>query len=445
MVIIGGIRIGAFTPTEGGAVAVVYALIVGFFLHRELTWKKLVHSLSESGMLVGVIMLVIAAAQMYSWALISGQIPQQITQALLAITDNPLLILLFINILLLLVGTVIETNAALIVFVPLLLPVATAVGIDPVHLGLVMVVNLGIGLLTPPVGLCLLVSCKIGKISISQAIPAMLPWFGICLAFLAGVTYLPVRSAGSSGSAGGRTRGERSPTIVVARVRGVGPHPRVPGARRPHRPIPLMQQRRSKECRIWRTGSTCPSADADREWWPADHDVLVREVAREYGAWISHSPLADRIQASSGISSREPGAHADRPSPRQGRGRRRAARRAAAHLLGVTAEGLIGDDYPVVPAGTEVRTRERGADQDRLEGYRSSAHEASGRRHRDGAWRHCQLDRPRQARTRAAAAPAAPPPAVMREATCPHCFMVVPVAATCRDAAVHTRPDRDKG
>lgn len=191
IVIIGGIRMGIFTPTEGGAVAVVYALIIGFFVHRELTWKKIVHSLTESGLLVGVIMLVIAAAQMYSWALISGQIPQQITQAMLALTENPLLILLLINILLLIIGTVIETNAALIVFVPLLLPVATAVGIDPVHLGLIMVVNLGIGLLTPPVGLVLLVASKIGKLSVAEIIRPMLPWFGLCLLFLAGVTYLP--------------------------------------------------------------------------------------------------------------------------------------------------------------------------------------------------------------------------------------------------------------
>ncbi|GAA3593287.1 TRAP transporter large permease [Agrococcus terreus] len=191
VVIIGGIRMGIFTPTEGGAVAVFYALIIGFFVHRELTWKKIVHSLTESGLLVGVIMLVIAAAQMYSWALISGQIPQQITQAMLSLTENPLLILLLINLLLLIIGTVIETNAALIVFVPLLLPVATAVGIDPVHLGLIMVVNLGIGLLTPPVGLVLLVASKIGKLSISEIIRPMLPWFGLCLVFLAGVTYLP--------------------------------------------------------------------------------------------------------------------------------------------------------------------------------------------------------------------------------------------------------------
>jgi C4-dicarboxylate transporter DctM subunit len=192
VVIIGGIRIGAFTPTEGGAVAVIIAVLIGFALHRELTWKKLSRALVESSVLVGVIMLVISAAQIYSWALISGQIPQAISSALLGITDNPLLILLLINVLILVIGAVMEGNAALIVFVPLLLPVATAVGIDPVHLGLIMVVNLGIGLLTPPVGLCLLVSCKIGKITVSQAIPAMLPWFGLCLAFLAAVTYLPV-------------------------------------------------------------------------------------------------------------------------------------------------------------------------------------------------------------------------------------------------------------
>ncbi len=192
VVIIGGIRLGIFTPTEGGAVAVILAVFIGFAIHREMNLRKFMKALLESSILVGVIMLVIAAAQIYSWALVSGQIPQQISKWLLSLTDNPLIILLLINILILVIGTVMEGNAALIVFVPLLLPVATAVGIDPVHLGLIMVVNLGIGLLTPPVGLCLLVSCKIGKITVSQAIPAMLPWFGLALAFLFGVTYLPV-------------------------------------------------------------------------------------------------------------------------------------------------------------------------------------------------------------------------------------------------------------
>ena len=192
VIILGGIRIGAFTPTEGGAVAVFLAIIVGFVIHRELNLKKLVHGLVESGVLVGVIMLVIASAQMYSWALVSGQIPQNITRAMLSLTDNPLLILLLINILILVIGTVMEGNSALIVFVPILLPVATAVGIDPVHLGLILVVNLGIGLLTPPVGMCLLVACKIGRVTVSQTLPAMVPWFLISLAFLFGVTYLPI-------------------------------------------------------------------------------------------------------------------------------------------------------------------------------------------------------------------------------------------------------------
>lgn len=192
VVILGGIRLGVFTATEGGAVAVALALIIGFFLHRELTVKTVVRSLVDSGVLVGVIMLVIAAAQMYSWALIIGQIPQGLSRWLGSITDNPFVILLLINILLLVIGTIMEANSALIVFVPILLPITTAVGIDPVHFGLIFVLNLGIGLLTPPVGMCLQISCKIGKISMSQAIPAMVPWFIACLAFLAAVTYLPV-------------------------------------------------------------------------------------------------------------------------------------------------------------------------------------------------------------------------------------------------------------
>lgn len=191
VVVLGGIRIGAFTPTEGGAIAVLCALIIGVLIHRELKWKDILRALSESAVLIGVIMLVIAAAQLYSWALVSGQIPQGITKMVVALTDNPYLILLIINILLLVIGTVMEANAALIVFVPLLLPVAVSVGIDPLHLGLIMVVNLGIGLLTPPVGMCLLVASKIGKVSMMRVIPTMLPWFAVAIVLLAAVTYAP--------------------------------------------------------------------------------------------------------------------------------------------------------------------------------------------------------------------------------------------------------------
>jgi C4-dicarboxylate transporter DctM subunit len=191
VVVLGGIRIGAFTPTEGGAIAVLCAVVIGVLIHRELKWRDVLRSLAESSVLVGVIMLVIAAAQLYAWALVSGQIPQGLASAMLALTDNPLLVLLIINLLLLVIGTVMEANAALIVFVPLLLPIATAVGIDPLHLGLIMVVNLGIGLLTPPVGMCLLVAAKIGKISVSRVLPAMVPWFILSIVLLALVTYVP--------------------------------------------------------------------------------------------------------------------------------------------------------------------------------------------------------------------------------------------------------------
>ena len=192
VVVLGGIRVGAFTPTEGGAVAVLLALIIGFFIHRQLTVKEVVRALVESSVLVGVIMLVIAAAQMYSWALISGQIPQALTSGILGVSPDPLIILLLINVVALLVGTVMEGNSALIVLVPILLPIASALGIDPIHLGLILVVNLGIGLLTPPVGMCMLVAAKIGKLEVSRVIPAMVPWFILSLAILLAVTYLPI-------------------------------------------------------------------------------------------------------------------------------------------------------------------------------------------------------------------------------------------------------------
>lgn len=192
VVILGGIRIGAFTPTEGGAVAVILALFIGIFIHRELKMKAVVQGLVESGVLVGVIMLVIAAAQMYSWALISGKIPQTVTSAIMEISPNPLVVLLMINVIALLLGTVMEGNSALIVLVPILLPIGTAVGIDPLHLGLILVLNLGIGLLTPPVGMCLLLASKIGGIEVAQSLRSMAPWFGLSIVILLAVTYLPI-------------------------------------------------------------------------------------------------------------------------------------------------------------------------------------------------------------------------------------------------------------
>lgn len=182
-------------------------------------------------------------------------------------------------------------------------------------------------------------------------------------------------------------------------------------------------------------GKYVSQADADRQWWPAARDVLV-EIAGEYGAWITHSDLADRIQVSTGISTRQP--VAEWIGRVLGKVADDAEQRGEPRLtsLCVTAERLIGDDYPGVPAGTDIRTRERVAADDRLECYRLFGATMPA----DGGTatvlaaapsRAAKSDRP--SRSRAPAAPAAPPPAVMRETTCPHCFMVVPVAATCRD------------
>lgn len=190
-IILGGIRFGWFTPTEAAAVAVVYALLVGIFVYRELTWKKFLFGMADSALIVGLIMLVLAAAQIYSWALTLGLVPQQAAEAIFGITSNPIILLLLINAVLLVAGMFIEANAALIILTPILLPVATAAGIDPVHLGIIIVVNLSIGLLTPPVGIGLMLAAEIGKVSMLRAVKAVVPFLLAGLLFLLLITFVP--------------------------------------------------------------------------------------------------------------------------------------------------------------------------------------------------------------------------------------------------------------
>lgn len=194
VLILGGIRGGFFTPTEAAAMSVVYSLVIGFAVYRELTPRKLLKAMVDAGHLVGLIMLVLAAAQLYSWALTSGRVPQTVTDAITGLTDNKWVLLLLLNLLLLVIGMFIEANAALIIIVPILLPVAVAAGIDPLHLGIIVVVNLGIGLITPPVGLTLLLSGEIAGITNVQAIKSMIPWFAAAFLFLLLITYIPALS-----------------------------------------------------------------------------------------------------------------------------------------------------------------------------------------------------------------------------------------------------------
>ena len=192
--IIGGIRYGVFTPTEAGAMAVVYAFVVGAFIYRELDWSKLPAILSEAVLANAVVMLIICAAQAFGFYMSWERIPQEAGQFLLSLTENPLVLLLVINLFLVFVGMLVEGSAALILLTPLLAPLAASVGIDPVHFGIVMVVNLTIAGVTPPVGTLIYTTCSIVGVDIGRFIRESLPLVLALFAVLAVVTFVPAVS-----------------------------------------------------------------------------------------------------------------------------------------------------------------------------------------------------------------------------------------------------------
>ncbi|GFN21707.1 TRAP transporter large permease [Thermanaeromonas sp. C210] len=191
VIIIGGIRGGIFTATEGGAVAAVYAIVVSLFVYREMTLKDLFAALVEAGKKTAIIGFLIATSSLFSWILASERIPEQITSFIVSLTDNKYMILLLINILLLLVGTVLDSGPAIILLVPILVPVAKSLGIDLVQFGLIMVINLTIGLLTPPVGTALYVACNISGLPLLTLSRAVLKFLAVMLVVLFLMTYVP--------------------------------------------------------------------------------------------------------------------------------------------------------------------------------------------------------------------------------------------------------------
>jgi C4-dicarboxylate transporter DctM subunit len=190
-IILGGIFAGIMTPTESAAVAVFYALIVGMFVFRELKLRDLGPIFLRSGLVTAFIMLIVGVARIFSDLLSIEQIPQQLSQALLAITQTPWVILLLINIFLLFVGCVMDTSAAIIILVPVLLPVAKSIGVDPLTFGIIMCINLIIGLATPPLGVCLFVASGIAKISVERLVLAIWPFLLVEIAVLLLITYVP--------------------------------------------------------------------------------------------------------------------------------------------------------------------------------------------------------------------------------------------------------------
>ncbi|WP_153393765.1 TRAP transporter large permease [Ornithinicoccus halotolerans] len=191
VIIIGGIAAGGFTATEAAAVAVLYAGILGGFVYRELTWQHLVVALRETAQLSAAIGLIVGAATLYGVVLIRAQIPQAVLETFTGAIVSPLVVLLVLNLFLLLVGCFLETVAAITILVPLLMPLLTAFEIDPLHFGVIMILNLMIGLLSPPFGLVLFVVSQIGEISVWSLIRALGPFYVILVVALMIVTLVP--------------------------------------------------------------------------------------------------------------------------------------------------------------------------------------------------------------------------------------------------------------
>ncbi|WP_370457936.1 TRAP transporter large permease [Thalassobacillus sp. CUG 92003] len=191
VVILVGILSGWFTPTEASIVAVIYALIVGLLIYRDLKIKDIPRIMLDSMIGTASIMMLVGFANLFGWILVSEQIPQLIADGILSISGNKIIVILLLNLLLLFVGTFMETIAALLILFPVLLPIATEIGMDPVHFGVLMVLNLMIGLSTPPVGVCLFVTSSIGKVPIGRASVALLPFIGVSLLVLLLVSFIP--------------------------------------------------------------------------------------------------------------------------------------------------------------------------------------------------------------------------------------------------------------
>jgi len=194
IIIMGGIYSGMFTPTEAAAVSAVYALIVALFVHRDIGWRDVPGSFVEAARITAMLMFIIANAYLFAFVLTTEQIPHLASQTIIEMGLPPWAFLLVVNVMLLIAGNFMEPSSVILILAPIVFPIATSMGIDPVHLGIIMVVNLEIGMVTPPVGLNLFVTSGVAKMPIEQVILAALPWLMILLSVLIIVTYVPIIS-----------------------------------------------------------------------------------------------------------------------------------------------------------------------------------------------------------------------------------------------------------
>jgi tripartite ATP-independent transporter DctM subunit len=191
ILVIGGIVAGYFTATEASAIAVLYTFILSVLIYREVKWKEIPKILVDSSTTTAIVMLLIGTSMGMSWIMSYENIPQNVSTALMALSDSRIIILLIINLLLLMVGTFMDMTPAVLIFTPIFLPVVMQLGVNPIHFGIIMVLNLSIGLCTPPVGSVLFIGCGIAGTSISRVIRPLLPLFVAMLVSLLLVTFIP--------------------------------------------------------------------------------------------------------------------------------------------------------------------------------------------------------------------------------------------------------------
>jgi tripartite ATP-independent transporter DctM subunit len=194
VIIFGGVRSGIFTASESSCIAAVYALLVTTLAYRTMHWDSFVEATKAAVRTTAMVLLVIGCAASFGWLLAFLRIPAELVTLMKAVSDNPIIILLMINLVLLMLGTFMDMSPLIVITTPIFLPVAVAFGVDPVHFGVILVLNLGIGLCTPPVGTVLFVGCAVGRISVWDAIRTIWPFYGAAVFTLLLVTYIPALS-----------------------------------------------------------------------------------------------------------------------------------------------------------------------------------------------------------------------------------------------------------
>jgi C4-dicarboxylate transporter DctM subunit len=191
VIVLGGIYRGVFTPTEAAAVSAVYAFVIAVFVYRDVPWRDVPRVVAEAAKVTAMLMFIIGNAYLFSFVLLSEQVPQSAAAAIASLGMPPWAFLVAVNLVLLLAGSFMEATSVILIFAPILVPIAATMGIDPVHLGIVMTINMEIGMITPPVGLNLFVAAGIAKLPVTAVVRAAAPWLVVLLGVLVLVTYVP--------------------------------------------------------------------------------------------------------------------------------------------------------------------------------------------------------------------------------------------------------------